>query len=148
MTNTKEVTMALALQWVGVSRLPKTLKEGELYSEGVAWVTKSDGKDYFVVMGTDILGNNVVKKDFEDTYAIIKINSIYPTIKFTADIDGKPLDKLKKQDKVGFVYRMRKWRGQPTTEEADIMSVAELDDLITRYQRWAAMIDDRISRNV
>ena len=139
MATTKEFTKIEALSYFDLDKLPRKHKDGEEYAEAIALALKTDGKEYYVVQGVDKDGNIVVKKDFEGTYGIVRLLEIYPVTTVKVEIDGVPLSKAKKQDKVNWIRTVTTAdKHDVAVDEAGLqaMTMAELDKMVIRYLRF------------
>ena len=130
-----EVTKALAMQYFGLRRLPAKIKAGDNVVSAVVLLLKTNGKEYYAVQGTDVNGNLVIKADFEERYGIAEIRQVYPVVKFTAELEGKPLEDCGRSDMVEWILKAGV-KFIPSRTYLEAMDFEELKKLCIRALRF------------
>lgn len=151
METTKEYTKIEALRYFDLDKLPRKRKDDEEYAEAIVLALKTNGKEYYIIHGVDKFGNIVVKKDFEGTYGIVKVLEIYPVTKVKLEIDGVPLSKAKKQEKIDWLTtttKADKHCGFVDVDALQLMTMAELDRKIVCYLRFREATLRRINQGM
>lgn len=139
----------LALQCYGLTRLPAKAKQGDLWSDAVVLTRKTDGKEYYAVQGTDRNGNLVIKRDFEDVHSVMEILAVYPTVRIYPKIDGKLLDKVKRERKVSFLDGERRGFGfVPSLAMLEGMDDEGIDELCVRMMRLRESAMKKLDQHV
>lgn len=87
-----EMSRLKAMQYLHLTRMPKKVNHGEIWSCSIVRVMKNNGMEYYAVQGIDSEGNLIIKADFEELHSIVKVVESYPILPFKPCIDKKPID--------------------------------------------------------